>query len=154
MTHMHGSKVKLAIGDTDGLIALIYAKDINHKSAFAIVKKCYEKGIMIAYPAAIIAEAITTLTRKFKQDHIARVILEQIGDDSPLKIIETSSEIIKNARKLFDLKSSRKDTFFDAIVAATAFQEGTDLIFSFDGYYKKIGLTLTQSLFGITGKKI
>lgn len=148
MTHIHGSDMTLAIGDTDGLIALIYEKDIHHESAFAIVKKCYAEGIMIAYPAATIAEAITTSTRKFKQDHIARVILDQIGDDSPLEIIETSTEIIKKAQKLFNLNSSRKNTFFDAIVASTAFQEGTDLVFSFDGYYKKIGLTLAQSLLG------
>jgi len=148
MIHIRGSDVQLAIGDTDGLIALIYEKDVHHKSAFAIVKKCYAEGIMIVYPATTIAEAITTLTRKFKQDHIARVILDQIGDNGPLKIIETSAETIKSAQKLFNLKSSRKNTFFDAIVAATAFQEGTDLIFSFDGYYKKIGLTLTQSLLG------
>lgn len=143
---MPGNKNQLAIGDTDGLIALIYEKDINHKLAFEIVKKCYKEGVTIAYPAAIIAEAITTSTRKFKQDKIARVILEQIQERGGLKIIDTSLGIIKRAQKLFDLQASRKDTFFDAIVAATALQENTDLVFSFDSFYEKVGLRLVRTV--------
>lgn len=40
---------------------------------------------------------------------------------------------------------SKKNTFFDAIVAATAENLGTDAIFSFDDWYPKLGFRLLES---------
>ena len=51
--------------------------------------------------------------------------------------------IMQLAVGLFNPKSSKKNTFFDAIVAATAKSLNADTIFSFDGWYKKIGFNLS-----------
>ena len=42
--------------------------------------------------------------------------------------------------------TAKKNTLFDAVVAAIAKRLNADAIFSFDEWYRKIGLTLTDDL--------
>lgn len=52
---------------------------------------------------------------------------------------------MKRAYEIFDKAKSKQNTFFDAIVAATAKKLGAECIFSFDGWYPKLGLKLFTS---------
>jgi hypothetical protein len=54
--------------------------------------------------------------------------------------------ILTEAGELFIPNGSKKNTLFDAVVAAIAKRLNADAIFSFDEWYRKIGLTLTFDL--------
>lgn len=142
---MMNTDIKVIIGDADGLIALISQDDLHHQTADDIVVKIYEKGFTLLFPAVIIAETITTFTRKYNNRHAAANLANQI-QEGPLKMVDTTDYIMKEASKLFNPLSSKKDTFFDAVVAATAKEYGAQYIFSFDHWYEKQGFKLTKDL--------
>ena len=50
------------------------------------------------------------------------------------------------AVNIFNPVSSKQNTFFDAIVAATAKKLNTDTIFSFNAWYRKLGFKLAADL--------
>ena len=54
--------------------------------------------------------------------------------------------ILTEAADLFHPNGSKKNTLFDAVVAAIAKRFNADAIFSFDEWYRKMGLTLTDDL--------
>lgn len=54
-------------------------------------------------------------------------------------------DIMNRACEIFDNAKSKQNTFFDAMVAATAEHLRADYIFSFDGWYPKLGLNLFTS---------
>lgn len=56
-------------------------------------------------------------------------------------------EILKLATKYFEHANSKKNTFFDAIVAATAKRLEADAIFSFDNWYTKLGFKLASQVY-------
>ena len=55
-------------------------------------------------------------------------------------------ETILTAATLFHPLASKKNTLFDAVVAATAKHLHADAIFSFDQWYTKLGLSLASDL--------
>lgn len=134
---------KIMIGDRDGLIALISEKDANHKVTFTIVKRSYENDIEIVYPAAIVAEAIVALIRKYKDQKRANIIIDQTLKE-PIRINDTTHLTLKKAATFYNPHKTAKDTYFDTIVAATAIEYKTNLIFPFDKFYKKINFTLAK----------
>lgn len=134
---------KIAVGDSDSLIAVISQKDINHEKAIAILRRFIAEKIDLIYPAAIIAETITTLTRKYKDPTRAGMIINQLLKGQ-LKIVDTTDLILKLAGAFYDEKGNPKDTFFDAVVAATAMVYDTKIIFSFDRFYPKMNLLLAE----------
>jgi hypothetical protein len=60
--------------------------------------------------------------------------------------------ILTEVGDLFNPNGSKKNDFFDAVVAAHAKRLDADAIFSFDEWYRKIGLTLTDDLIAARGK--
>ncbi len=60
--------------------------------------------------------------------------------------------ILTEAGELFNPNGSKKNTLFDAVVAALAKRLDADAIFSFDEWYRKIGLTLTDDLIAVRKK--
>lgn len=69
--------------------------------------------------------------------------------DFPVHAVDHA--ILTEAGELFNPDGSKKNTLFDAVVAALAKRLNADAIFSFDEWYRKIGMTLTEDL--ITAKK-
>ena len=55
-------------------------------------------------------------------------------------------ELLTEALKIFDPSGSKQNTLFDALVAATAKKLNTNVIFSFDDWYEKLGLKLAANL--------
>ncbi len=144
MTSTHGMN-NIIIGDSDGLIALIYQKDNHHQTAYDIVVKIYEQGLTLLFPVVTIAETITTFTRKLNNPDAASKLTNQILE-GPLKMVDTTDAIMKEAAKLFNPNKSKQNTFFDAVVAATAKEYRAHSIFSFDNWYGKQGFKLAKDL--------
>jgi len=111
----------IVVGDTDGLIAILHEEDANHK------------------------KAVETVVRLLQPELAAKTI-ERITDGK-LSIENVDIDMLKEALKLFDPRSSKKNTLFDALVVATAKKLGTTVIFSTDDWYSKLGFTLAVDLF-------
>lgn len=135
----------VVIGDADILIALAIEKDSLHLRATAISRKLDDSNIQVIFPNTAISEAITTLLRKHSNPELAGYLAQQYKKNI-FKVEYVDESIMRLAVDFFNPKSSRKNTFFDAIVASVAKSLDTDTIFSFDGWYKKIGFLLASDL--------
>lgn len=132
----------IIVGDADSLIALAHKDDSNHKKARHLAEYLLSKGYKIIYPNTAILEAITTLKRALNLPEKAHLINRQYLQEA-FDVEYLNEEVQKNASQLFEEKAvSKKNTIFDAVVAATAQKLGADEIFSFDSWYPKLGFRL------------
>lgn len=131
----------VVVGDADSLIALLLNYDTNHNRAKSTLTKINQEGVIVIYPSTAIAEAITTLLRKHSSPQLASYLTAQYKNDR-FTVEYVDERIMKLATEIFNPNGSKQNTFFDAIVAAVAKNLGTDAIFSFDDWYKKLGFTL------------
>lgn len=135
----------IVVGDTDGLIAILHSEDINHKKAVETVTKLISLNAQIIFSVTTIAETITTLIRKLNKPNLAAVVVERITNGK-LAIENTDTGMLSEALKVFNAKGSKKNTIFDALVVATAKKLDTNVIFSTDEWYSKLGFTLAIDL--------
>lgn len=142
------NKQLLVIADADCIVAQSFADDIHHKATLTLVQKLDKAGGHILFPSTAIAEAITTLQRKFSNPHLAASTLELFTDPS-IDIESVDQQIIREAKKLFSPNASKHNTLFDCIVATIAKKHNADAILSFDNWYNKLGFTLAADLIGL-----
>jgi predicted nucleic acid-binding protein len=64
--------------------------------------------------------------------------------EGQIVIDEVDRETLKQASTLFNPFGSKQNTLFDAVVATVARKYAATVIFSFDGWYRQIGLTLAR----------
>lgn len=136
----------IIVADADSIVAQAVASDSNHKLTLDLAQKLAEQGAHILFPATAIAEAITTLQRKFSDPQLAAITLELFAD-ATISIENIDQEVIREAKKLFDPNANKKNTFFDCIVAAVAKKHHADAIFSLDDRYGKLGFKLVSELY-------
>ena len=65
---------------------------------------------------------------------------------TPLIVEPVDTTILAEALVLFDPDGSKKNTLFDAVVAAIAAKVSAKAIFSFDGWYERQGFTLARQV--------
>lgn len=138
-------KNKIAVGDADGLVALADDKDANHNRARRVSEWLLAEGYQVIFPNTAILEAVTALKRAKNLPEKAHLINKQYQAGA-FHVEYVTREIMHRASELFDNTISKQNTFFDAIVAATAEHVEADAVFSFDGWYKKVGLVLVSDL--------
>ena len=132
---------KLVVADADALVALSLEKDPHYDKAVRLSQMFFEQAITIVYPVTVFPEAMTFLKRALNQSQKAHALNLQLqAGVFNIQFIDT--EILKLATGFFDQANSKKNTFFDAIVAATARELEADAIFSFDEWYPKLGFKL------------
>lgn len=139
-------KPLIVVGDTDGLIAILHEGDLHHRQAVETVAKLLQQDAQTVFPLTTITETITTLIRKLNQPDLAARVVGQITSGA-LTIENTDTDMLSVALKVFDPKGSKKKTIFDAMVVATAKKLDTNVIFSTDDWYSKLGFTLAVNLF-------
>lgn len=131
----------ICVADADALIALALEKDPNHHQAVSISTMLLERDVTVIFPVTVFPEAITSLKRAANQPKKANLINKQLQQG--VFHIEYIDEVIfQRASQIFDQAESKQNTFFDAIVAATAEKLGAESIFSFDKWYVKLGFKL------------
>lgn len=138
-------KTKLVVGDADAIIAQANPEDLNHQQAIAIAQKLIDLGVNVIYPATAVAEAVTHIQRVLSSRATAYGTA-QLFLDPAAQIIEVNKQTLANALKYFSPTTSKKNTLFDCIVAATAEEYKADAIFSFDDFYTKKGFKLANEL--------
>jgi len=136
----------IAIGDADGLIAVLSSEDANHEKAISTVEQLLQHDAQTVFPLTTIAEAVTTLKRKLRRVDLAEKVIKQITRGT-LSIENVDTDMLSVALKVFDPKASKQNTLFDALVVATAKKLNTKVIFSTDDWYEKLGLILAVNLF-------
>lgn len=134
---------EIVVGDADALIALALENDPHHKKALAISQMLTKQAFVIIFPFTAFPEAITTLKRALNQPEKAHLLNRQLLDGS-FQVEYPDQGIMNRASEMFEKTVSKKNTLFDAIVAATAEKLGAQAIFSFDRWYPKEGFTLAQ----------
>lgn len=132
---------KIAVGDADGLISLALPLDPNHDLAIAGTTAFAKQGIEVIFPSTVFPEAITSLKRAANQPKKAHLLAKQFAEGA-FNVAYVDQNIMNRACEIFDYAKSKKNTFFNAIVAATAENLGAEYIFSFDGWYPKLGYNL------------
>ena len=133
----------LVVSDADALIALVHTEDANHAKAVAISTKLLEKGVTIILPNTAILEAITSLKRALNLPEKSALLNTQYQQG--VFVVEYINEDIQMlSSKYYKEAISKKNTAFDAVVAATAKELNADAIFSFDQWYTKLGFTLAS----------
>ncbi len=135
---------KIVVGDADSLIALVHQADSNHQRAQKISDQLFSGGYEVIYPNTTIVEAVTTLKRALNLPDKAQLINKQYQQGA-FHVEYINEEIMARASRIFDKAVSKKNTFFDAIVAATAENLEAEAIFSFDDWYPKLGLKLVET---------
>lgn len=136
---------KIVVVDSDVLIALSLENDLQHQKARTISTTIKKLGINIIFPVTVFPETITFLKRAVNQSQRAHVLNQRLqGGEFTIEYID--NQILKLATEYFSKAVSKQNTFFDAIVAATAKKLEADAIFSFDKWYQKLGFKLAQDL--------
>ena len=103
-------------------------------------------GITVVFPNTAILEAITALKRSLNKPKEAHFINQQYLQGA-YEVEYIDSETQKRAGVIFEKKAvSKKNTIFDAVVAATAEKLATNTIFSFDEWYSKLGFSSVGEL--------
>ncbi len=136
---------QIVIGDADGLIAFINPHDANNQQASQIASFLEEQQATLYFPTTTIAEVVTTLQRKHASPPLAQQVIDHCRAGNML-LLPVDAMVIASAIPLFHPYGSKQNTFFDALVAATATLYHADAIFSFDEWYKKQGFTITSDL--------
>ncbi len=139
------NKNTIVVGDADILVGLYFKNDVLHNKISNINKKFLATGVRIIFPNTAIAEGVTTLHRKLSNS-TAAALLNYHFKKRILEVEYVDEHIMQEAAKLYNPKGSKKNTFFDAIVAVVAENLNADAIFSFDEWYKKVGFKLASDL--------
>lgn len=133
---------KIVVADTDALIALTFEEDPHHKKAISTLDMLTQEGFIIIFPVTVFPEAMTTLKRSLNQPKKAHLLNKKL-QQGEFNIEYVDADILKLATEYFDQAISKKNTFFDAIVAATAQKLEAESVFSFDNWYPHLGFKLT-----------
>jgi predicted nucleic acid-binding protein len=149
---MHGKNNEpLVIVDADAIISFVYIDDENHRKAKTIMQALVATDVSLLFPTTAICEAITVLRGKLNRPEDAKRILTKFqSGDFPVQAVDHA--ILTEAGTLFNPNGSKKNTLFDAVVAAIAKRVHADAIFSFDEWYRKIGLLLASDFIAQTEK--
>jgi predicted nucleic acid-binding protein len=131
--------------DADVLIALVNKDDALATKTIKTLESLYNKGAKLVYPSTSIVEAITAIQRKLNNPDLTNELAQMIRD-SQFDVVSVDQTILELAETLFKPYGSKQNTLFDAVVGATAKSIKADAVFSFDGWYEKVGLKLATSL--------
>lgn len=140
------SNKPLIIVDADAIISFVYVADANHAKAKSIMQQLLSTQSNLLFPTTALCEAVTVLRGRLNRpDDAARIVQKFQSGDFPMQAVD--QQLLADAASFFHPLASKKNTLFDAVVAAIAKQLHADAIFSFDDWYRKIGLVLADDLF-------
>lgn len=143
MTNTPGSKT--VIVDADALIGLIHQDDLLHSRCMKVAAYLSKNSFASVVPGPIVLEAATTLA---KDKTIGRSDLAKklLADYSQLEDQHFTSAVFSELARIYPVRGSKKNTPFDYFVLTTAKLNQIQVVFSFDRFYKKQGLTLAEDL--------
>jgi len=145
MTSTPGNKT--IIVDADALIGLIHKDDLLHKPCSQILAFIEQKGFTVIMPYPIVLEAATALSRSKvtnRPDLASSLLNYYLAVQKGNKNFDF--EVAELVARLYNTKTSKKNTPFDHYVLSLAKKNDIQYVFSFDSFYKKNGLILAEEL--------
>ena len=139
--NMPGTKQVLI--DADALVGLINQNDVFHSRCLQIVEFLSKNNLSTIVLPPTILEAATALSRGIKRPDLAKQLLDDYSQMEPVML---PSEIFSKLISLYDPTVTTKNTPFDYFLLAYAKLKQIDIVFSFDRFYEKQGLTLAEKL--------
>jgi len=142
MTATSGTKILV---DSDALIGLINVQDALHNKSVKISDFLSQNSFDPIVPYTIVLEAATALAKDkaIRRPDLAAKLLQDFSKTTQPNI---NLEVKNLVSKLYNSKTSTKNTPFDHYLLALAKKNRIKYIFSFDKFYKKQGLTLAKEL--------
>lgn len=133
------------IVDTDAVVGLIHTDDTLHARCLAIATHLAQNNFATVIPFPIILEAATVLAKDktIKRPDLAKKLLQDYAKLTPPSL---DTRVFPELAQAYDPRSSRKNTPFDFFVLTVAKIQNITVVFSFDSFYKKQGLTLAEDL--------
>lgn len=138
--------INTVILDSDALIGLINETDALHGRCTEIAYFLAENSWSTIIPYSIVLEAATAISRDkiaSRPDLASELLWDNISREQDSKI---NQEVSEDVAKLYNPKTSKKNTPFDHYVLALAKKNKIKYVFSFDSFYAKNGLTLAEDL--------
>lgn len=139
------NKRPVIIVDSDAIIAQTNPNDIHHKNATEISQNLIDLDAQVLYPVTAIAESTAHMQRVLNSTDSAYGTA-QIMTGPDAQVVEVNKQTITSALRYFSPSTSKKNTLFDCIIAAIAYEYKADAIFSFDNFYKKRGFKLAAEI--------
>lgn len=136
----------VVVVDADAIVALASPTDSNHQKATQISERLQAQRARLVYPMTAMIEGVTAIQRVLSSGITAyetAVSLANLANE-----VETVDQETYNlaVNKFFSPTASKKNTMFDAIVAAVTQKIQADAVFSFDKFYKSRGFKLASDL--------
>jgi predicted nucleic acid-binding protein len=131
------------IVDSDALIALFNPRDAHAAEAMDLLQFIESNNLTLLYPVTTIVETVTAFQRKLSLPKQAWTLIDFLRERQiPIEPVDQS--LIFEAVTFLRREGSKKNTLFDAVVAALAKRHGA-YVFSFDQWYEKLGLPMLRS---------
>lgn len=133
------------IVDADALIGLIHETDALHDRCLRVATFLGQHHYTSIILAPTVLEAATVLAKDktIRRLDLARKLLDDYQDldapPNPSGLFRVIAELYRNNR-------STKNTPFDFFILAMAKLQDISVVFSFDSFYRKHGLTLAEDL--------
>lgn len=132
----------MVIVDSDALVGLLSDDDKLHERCIQIQQYIVQNNLNLVIPYSIVLEAATVLARIKNQPELTAKLLSDYEENNE----QIDYMVATLVAKLYNPKTSKKNTPFDHYVLALAKENGIKYIFSFDSFYKKNGLILMEDL--------
>lgn len=140
MINIYGTT--MVIVDSDALVGLLSDDDKLHERCIQIQQYIVQNNLNLVIPYSIVLEAATVLARIKNQPELTAKLLSDYEENNE----QIDYMVATLVAKLYNPKTSKKNTPFDHYVLALAKKNNIKYIFSFDSFYKKNGLILMEDL--------
>ncbi len=137
-------KNKLILVDSDAFVALAKEDDANHRKAVKQLRSLIDEQANFITSNYVFSETVTVISIRISHKAATDFIKRIKSTQSPFPIRRLDEELEEKAIEVFKGQASKNTSFVDC-TNITLFRElKVDAIFSFDGIYKKNGLTTVE----------
>lgn len=137
--------IKKVVIDSDAIYAVYNHNDPLHNKAIKTLQRLNNKHFQLIYPTSVIFEVMSLFQRVLSTPSVTMKIADMISRDL-LIIFAIDNELLKESTAIFKPAGSRKNTLIDCSVAVAAKKIKARGVFSYDQFYKKLGLKLAEDL--------
>lgn len=129
----------LTVLDAGVVIALLDASDAHHEVCIGALREARDSGARLVLPASAYAECLVGPSRRGSE---AVAVVDDLLDTLPIGVEPISREVAAAAASL-RAAHGRSLRLPDALVLATAWALGADLVLTTEGGWRACGLSVT-----------
>lgn len=124
--------------DSDAFVAWLRPSDLFHNRASEVFARIQKKEWRFATTSLVILETATVLSHR-DGHNIAKRFL-QLVEEYKLPVIHINEDLQETTIRLFQSQSTRGTSMVDCANAVVTERFGIHRVFSFDRFYRQLGL--------------